>query len=277
MKQASSDTTIKAIISATLLAMLMLGPTANADNKLKNIVSADHRTPAYKARDQYRHPVETLDFFGIKDNMTVVEIFPGGGWYTEILAPYLKENGSFYAAGNNPDSKREFARKSAARFKTKMASNDVYSKVNITVLEPPSKTEIAPPGTADAVLTFRNIHNWMKGGYGDDVFAAMYKALKPGGILGVVEHRGNPDIKQDPKAASGYVNQAHAIQLAEQAGFVFVASSEVNANPKDTKDHPKGVWTLPPSLALQDKNRDKYLAIGESDRFTLKFVKPEKR
>ena len=276
MKQASSNKTIKAIISTALLTTLMLGSTANADDKLQNILNADHRTPAYKTRDSHRHPVETLNFFGIKDNMTVIEIFPGGGWYTEILAPYLKDNGSFYAANNNPDSKSEYARKSAARFKAKMDSNDVYSKVNISVLEAPAKTEIAAPGSADMVLTFRNIHNWMKGGYADDVFAAMYKALKPGGILGVVEHRGKPDSQQDPKARSGYVNQPHAIQLAEKAGFQFVASAEINANPKDTKDHPKGVWTLPPTLAMQDTNRDKYLAIGESDRFTLKFIKPEK-
>jgi len=274
MNRVTINNTTQAIVSAILLATLLLSPAAKAGDKLNNIVNGDHRTPAYKARDQYRHPLETLKFFGIKDNMTVVEIFPGGGWYSEILAPYLKDKGSFYAAHNNPNSKREFARKSAARFKAKMAANKVYSKVNITVLEPPAKTEIAPPGTADAVLTFRNIHNWMNGGYADDVFAAMYKALKPGGILGVVEHRGNPNTKQDPKARSGYVNQAYAVQLAENAGFQFVASSEINANPKDTKDHPKGVWTLPPSLAMQDNDRQKYLAIGESDRFTLKFMKP---
>jgi len=275
MKQASSKKTIKTMISASLMAMLLLSPTANAEDKLQNILSGDHRTPAYMARDQYRHPLKTLNFFGIKDDMTVVEVFPGGGWYTEILAPYLKENGSFYAAHNNPESNRAYTRKSVAKFKAKMASNAAYSKVKITVLEPPAKTEIAPPGTADAVLTFRNIHNWMKGGYADDVYAAMYKALKPGGILGVVEHRGNPNTQQDPKARSGYVNQAYAIKLAEKAGFQFVASSEVNANPKDTKDHSKGVWTLPPSLAMKDNDREKYLAIGESDRFTLKFVKPE--
>lgn len=276
MKLVSNNKTIKALISASLLAGFILSPTVNADDKLKNILSADHRTPAYKQRDQYRHPLETLNFFGIKDNMTVVEIFPGGGWYTEILASYLKDNGSFYAANNNPDSKSEFARKSAARFKAKMVSNAVYDKVNISVLEAPAKTEIAPPGTADMVLTFRNIHNWMKGGYADDVFAAMYIALKPGGILGVVEHRGNPNVQQDPKAGSGYVNQSHAIQLAEKAGFKFVSSSEVNANAKDSKDHPKGVWTLPPTLAMQATDRQKYLAIGESDRFTLKFVKSVK-
>lgn len=274
MKQTNGNKIATSIMSATLLATIALSPSANADNKLQNILSADHRTPAYMARDQYRHPLESLKFFGINENMTVVEIFPGGGWYTEILAPYLKDKGSFYAAHNNPDSTSEYARKSAAKFKTKMAGDAVYSKVNITVLEPPIHTDIAPPGTADAVLSFRNIHNWMKAGYADDVFAAMYKALKPGGILGIVEHRGQANTTQDPKARSGYVNQSHAIKLAEQAGFQFVASSEINANPKDSKNHPKGVWTLRPSLAMKDQDREKYMAIGESDRFTLKFVKP---
>jgi predicted methyltransferase len=174
MKFVNNNISVKVILFVSLLTGLMVSPSVSADSKLQNILSADHRTPAYKARDEYRHPIETLNFFGIKDNMTVVEIFPGGGWYTEILAPYLKDNGSYYAANTNPDSKSEFARKSAARFNAKMASNDVYSKVNITVLEPPANTEIAPPGSADAVLTFRNIHNWMKGGYADDVFIAMY-------------------------------------------------------------------------------------------------------
>lgn len=242
---------------------------------LSSILDAEHRSAENKARDRYRHPVETLAWFGVEPDMTVVEIFPGGGWYTEILAPYLKDKGTFYAAGNDPESESEYSRKAAQRLKDKMASDAVYSKVNISVLAPPHKTAIAPPNSADAVLTFRNIHNWMKAGTVDDVFNAMYAALKPGGILGVVEHRGNPSVPQHPKAGTGYVNQAYAIQLAEKAGFVLVASSEINANSSDTKDHPKGVWTLPPMLALKDKDREKYLAIGESDRFTLKFVKPK--
>jgi len=242
--------------------------------QLSAAVNGAHRTPAYQERDRYRHPAETLAFFGVKPEMTVVEIFPGGGWYTEILAPLLKEQGHFYAAGNDPESTSNFSRKSAQRFKDKMASHDVYANVNITVLSPPHKTVIAPAGSADAVLTFRNIHNWMKAGSADTIFRSMYVALKPGGILGVVEHRGNPNIPQDPKAGNGYVNQDFAIQLAEKAGFQLVASSEINANPADSKDHPKGVWTLPPTLALKDQDRDKYLKIGESDRFTLKFIKP---
>lgn len=267
------------LMPITFVSTLLFAHPVMADDtmaELNKIVDGKHRTKGYMARDKYRHPVETLSFFGIKNDMTVVEIFPGGGWYTEILAPFLKDNGRYYAAGNDPDSTREFSRKSAARFKQKMDSNSAYRKVITTVLAPPDKTEIAPAGSADMVLTFRNIHNWMKAGVDADIFSAMYKALKPGGILGVVEHRGNPDVKQDPEARSGYVNQAYAIKLAEKAGFEFIASAEINANSKDNKDHPKGVWTLPPTLALKDENRSQYLAIGESDRFTLKFVKPNR-
>lgn len=242
---------------------------------LKAVVAGKHRSEANRARDPYRHPVETLSFFGIRDDMTVVEIFPGGGWYTEILAPFLHEKGTYYAAGLDPESSSEFARRTARAFQDKLAANpELYGKVQVTVLAPPDKTAIAPPGSADLVLTFRNIHNWMAAGTADQVFAAMYKALKPGGILGVVEHRGNPKVPQDPKAESGYVNEDYAIKLAEKAGFRLVAGSEINANPKDTKDYPKGVWTLPPTFAMKDQDREKYRAIGESDRFTLKFVKP---
>ncbi len=265
------------IISIALLIITLPAFAADSAAALKTVINGDQRSADNKARDRYRHPLETLGFFGIKPDMTVVEIFPGGGWYTEILAPLLKDRGSYYAAGTDPDSESRYARRTARRFKEKMESNKaVYGKVNITVLAPPGKTAIAPPGSADMVLTFRNIHNWMNGGYADEVFTAMYKALKPGGILGVVEHRGNPNVPQDPKAKSGYVSQDYAIGLAEKAGFKFVAGSKVNANPKDTKDYPKGVWTLPPTLTLKNEDRDKYLGIGESDRFTLKFIKPER-
>jgi predicted methyltransferase len=268
-----------ALMSAMITGLMTFAAPAIADDAtvaaLKAVAAGKHRADANKARDPYRHPVETLSFFGIRDDMTVVEIFPGGGWYTEILAPFLKEKGTYYAAGLDPDSSSEFARRSARAFQDKLdADPALYGKVKISVLAPPDKTAIAPPGSADLVLTFRNIHNWMGAGIADQVFAAMYKALKRGGVLGVVEHRGNPAVPQDPKAESGYVNQEYAIKLAEKAGFRFVESSEINANPKDTKDHPKGVWTLPPTFAMKDQDRDKYRAIGESDRFTLKFVKP---
>ncbi|MBK8163545.1 MAG: class I SAM-dependent methyltransferase [Gammaproteobacteria bacterium] len=260
---------------AVALSLLCAAPAFAADTALESILTGEHRSEANKARDQYRHPIETLTFFGLRDDMTVVEVFPGGGWYTEILAPYLRDKGIYYAAGFDPDSSANFARRAAKSFKDKMdADPGLYGKVKTTVLAPPDKTAIAPPGSADMVLTFRNIHNWMAAGTADQIFAAMFSALKPGGVLGVVEHRGNPAVPQDPKAKSGYVNQEHAIRLAEKAGFKFVEGSEINANPRDTKDHPKGVWTLPPTFALEDEDRAKYLAIGESDRFTLKFVKP---
>lgn len=251
---------------------------ADADTtaKLKAVIAGSHRTEADKARDQYRHPLETLTWFGIKDNMTVVEVTPGGGWYTDILAPFLKERGVYYAAGFDPDSEVEYMRRGAQRFKEKIAANaELLGHAKITILAPPNKTEIAPAGSADMVLTFRNVHNWMAAGHAEDVFQAMYRALKPGGILGVVEHRGDPNVEQDPKAASGYVREDYVIKLAEGAGFKLVDRSEINANPKDTKDYEKGVWTLPPVLRLKEVDKEKYLAIGESDRMTLKFVKPE--
>jgi predicted methyltransferase len=243
--------------------------------QLKAVIAGSHRADADKARDQYRHPLETLTWFGIKDNMTVVELVPGGGWYTDILAPFLKERGVYYAAGFDPESDVEYMQRGAQRFKEKIAANaEMLGKTQVTILAPPTKTAIAPDGSADMVLTFRNVHNWMAAGQAEAVFQAMYKALKPGGILGVVEHRGNPEVAQDPKAASGYVREDHVIKLAEEAGFKLVGRSEINANPKDTKDYAQGVWTLPPVLRMKEVDKEKYLAIGESDRMTLKFIKP---
>ena len=201
--------------------------------------------------------------------MTVVEITPGGGWYTEILAPYLKDDGVYYAAGYDPDGDREWMKGAVERFQKKLDSNDAYSKAKVSVYT----KEIAPAGSADAVLTFRNLHNWMGGGTTEALFASFNKALKKGGILGVVEHRANTDKEQDPKAANGYVRQDYVIALAEAAGFELVGSSEINANPKDTKDWEKGVWTLPPVLATKDKDGGKHKQYGESDRMTLKFRK----
>ncbi len=275
----NSKSSILITLGVTLLTLLsMSAQAADAPSmegkKLQQAINGDHRSADNKARDQYRKPLETLRWLGIKDNMSVVEITPGGGWYTEILAPYLKENGTFYAAGFDGESNVRFFRNATQAFNKKLAANPAaYDKVIVTVLAPPAKTEIAPAGTADIVLTFRNVHNWMAAGSSDAMLAAMYTALKPGGILGLVEHRGNPDVKQDPKAKSGYVNEAYTIALVEKAGFKLVDKSNLLANPKDTKDHPKGVWTLPPTLRLGNKDQNKYLAIGESDRMLLKFVK----
>lgn len=242
---------------------------------LDQLVAGDHRSPENIARNSYRNPKETLEFFGLRPDSVVVEIWPSGGWYTEIIAPYVREQGKYYAAHWDPESQVEFIQRGIQNFRDKLATRpELYDRVEMTALAPPEKTEIAPEGSADLVLTFRNIHNWMPAGTTDVMFAAMYKALKPGGVLGVVEHRGNPEVPQDPRARSGYVNEDYAIELAEKAGFVLEARSEINANPADTKDYEGGVWTLPPTLRRGEEDREKYLAIGESDRFTLKFRKP---
>ena len=226
-----------------------------------------------KARDKYRNPLETLTFFGIRPDMTVVEIYPGRGWYTEILAPYLKGSGTLYAAEHPGDPSYEAIQKSLEAFdQTVKGAPELYGEVKRTKLT--KDGDIAPPGSADLVVTFRNVHSWMGSATENEAFAAMFRALKPGGVLGVVQHRGDPNVKQDPKAGTGYVNEDYVIGLAKKAGFELAEKSEINANPKDTKDYPKGVWTLPPSFRLGDEDREKYSAIGESDRMTLKFVKP---
>jgi len=274
-----------AIRKSPALLLLMLGffalasllshteETQAQDDRLKEIIAGDHRSAENRARDQYRHPLETLTFFGIRPDMTVVEIYPGRGWYTEVLAPYLKGSGTFYAAEHPGDPSYEAVQRSLEAFDQKVKdAPELYGEVKRTKLT--KDGDIAPPGSADLVVTFRNMHSWMGAGTEDEAFAAMFRALKPGGVLGLVQHRGDPSVKQDPKAGSGYVNEDYVIALAKKAGFELAEKSEINANPKDTKDYPKGVWTLPPSLRLGDEDREKYLAIGESDRMTLKFVKP---
>ena len=245
---------------------------------LDRILAGDQRSEANRARDVYRHPKETLLFFGIRPEQTVLEVWPGAGWYTEIIAPLVAAKGKFYAAHIVPNPESKGATAALKAYADKLAARpDLYRNVTVTAMGPGSSADIAPPGRVDLVVTFRNIHNWMGRDYAPAAFAAMYKALKPGGTLGVVEHRGNPAVAQDPKARSGYVNEDYAIRMIEAAGFRLVAKSEVNANPKDTKDYEKGVWTLPPNYAAGDADRDKYAAIGESDRFTLKFIKPSGR
>jgi len=268
----------RGILAAALVTAAVLAPGgagAAGDERLRTIIAGDHRAPENVARDRYRHPYETLTFLGLRADMTVVEIWPGGGWYTEILAPYLKAGGRYYAATWDHASKSERIQGWLKRYRDKLAARpDLYGRVVLSELSR-TKTAIAPEGSADMVLTFRNVHNWMKRGFGRTIFEAMYRALKPGGVLGVVEHRADAEEFPDPQALNGYVHEEQVIELATDAGFRLAARSEVNANALDTRDHPKGVWTLPPSLRLKDVDRDKYLAIGESDRMTLKFVKPE--
>jgi predicted methyltransferase len=241
-------------------------------------IGGSHRSAENRARDKYRHPKETLAFFGFRPDMTVVEMLPGGGWYTEILAPALKENGKLYAAHYSTNG-GDYQRRSLGGFLAKIGTApEIYGDITVTVLDLPEEAEVAPPGSADLVLTFRNVHNWFEDETQNAAelgFQAMFAALKPGGVLGVVDHRWPDPKTEDPKAANGYISAERTIEYAEAAGFEYAGSSDINRNPADTHDHPEGVWTLPPSLELGDKDREKYLKIGESDRFTLKFIKPE--
>ncbi|HTT00729.1 MAG TPA: hypothetical protein VMG11_01465 [Steroidobacteraceae bacterium] len=249
----------------------------SATDPLAAAIASPSRTPKFVARDKYRHPLETLRFFHLRPDATVVEITPGSGWYTEILAPYLRDRGKYYAAIAAPDVPGASSEdKGDETYIHKRIAEDPthFGKVIITELHPPQRTEVCPPGTADVVLTFRNVHNWIETGNQQAHFDTFFKALKPGGVLGVVEHRAKPGTSIEQMSKSGYVDEAYVKKLAAAAGFRFDGESPVNYNPKDTKDYPEGVWTLPPTLTLRDKDRAKYLAIGESDRMTLRFVKP---
>jgi predicted methyltransferase len=252
-----------------------------AGTALDTALAGANRSATNKARDRYRHPKETLEFFGLQPDMAVVEIWPGGGWYTEILGPYLRERGKLYVAQYGTKPPFPYQQREMDALAAKMrAAPDLYRSVTPTTLNFfTSELEIAPRGTVDLVLTFRNVHNWFQDGYGPPnaaelAFKAMFDALKPGGTLGVVDHRWPDPTTEDPGAKNGYISERRVVEYAEHAGFRLVGGSDVNNNPLDTHDHPEGVWTLPPDLALGERDRDKYLAIGESDRFTLKFVKP---
>ena len=248
------------------------GAATQADPALVAAVGSPARSAAAVARDSVRHPVEELTFFGLAPTMTVVELWPGGGYWTDILAPYLAPSGRYYVALPAAGDAEEDA--GVKRFHERIAAEKGrVGTIHETTLGP-GHFDIAPPGTADLVLTFRNLHNWMDGGFADEALAAAFKALKPGGILGIEAHRGRNDQPQDPKAKSGYVRQDYTLALAKKAGFEFVAASEMNANPRDTKDWPGGVWTLPPTLSEGEKDRARYVAIGEADNFVLKFRKP---
>ena len=262
-----------------LITSFAISATPALADTLDSIVTSPHRAES-AARDIYRNPKATLEFFDVKPNMTVVEIWPGGnGWYTEILAPYLRNTGTLYAAHFNADSESEFYRNARAKFVEKLnASPALYGKVVVTSFDPPAFIDIAPEGTADRVLTFRSVHNWYMRGGGDErvlsAFSAFYKALKSGGVLGIVEHRLPESRPYSDQENSGYMREDYVIKQAELAGFKLLGKSEINANPADTTLHPQGVWTLPPTLRLGEEQRAHYLKIGESDRMTLKFVKP---
>lgn len=265
----SSLVVVALLIAAALPAAAL---TPEAPGSYASILAGPQRSAANRARDAYRHPVETLKFFGLQPAMTVVEISPQGGWYTEILAPYLRDHGKLYAAAQNPAAGRNDAA-ARAKFEAKLAAAPaIYDKVEVSAFSKDAYA-VAPDGSADMVLTFRNVHNWYIGGFALEAFKAFYTALKPGGVLGVEEHRlpeNRPDKMQD---SSGYMKTSTVIKLAEAAGFKLAGQSEINANAKDKADYPDGVWTLPPNYARGAADRAKYAAIGESDRMTLKFVK----
>lgn len=255
---------------ALFLSLIIFGSFLSAD-ALMNAVLSDERDPKNVLRDDARNPYETLSFFQITEEMDVVELSPGGGWYTEILANYLHKSGGLIAAHFDKDTKSNFLKKIRKNFEKKMNSNSIYQNVEIVDLS----SRLSEPNSVDAVLTFRNLHNWL-GPMMDNIFANSYEALKPGGIFGVVEHRAKPGTSLQEMKRTGYVTEQHAVEEAEKHGFILFAKSEINANSKDTKDYSKGVWTLPPTLRLKEKNKEDYLAIGESDRMTLYFKKPSK-
>ncbi|WP_081916371.1 class I SAM-dependent methyltransferase [Luteibacter sp. 9135] len=243
------------------------GIDATSAAQLDKAVAGSWRSPENKARDMYRHPQQTLSFFGVRPDMTVIEIWPSGGWFTEILAPYLHDNGHYIGAV-------EAGSKSTAALQKKFSFAPAQYG-NAKIMEFNHKAPVlGAPGSADRVLTFRNVHNWAADGSAEAMFKAMFAVLKPGGVLGVEDHRADAGKKLDDVVNSGYLPTDYVIKLATDAGFKLDAQSEINANPKDDHNHPKGVWTLPPSFDMGDTDKAKWQAIGESDRMTLRFVKP---
>lgn len=261
----------------TSLSLLLVTSALNAyaatEEAIQKAAVGKHRSEQHIARNPSRHPIETLSFFGLQEDMTVIEIAPGGMWYTEILAPVLKEKGTLIAAGYDPELKGqpEYRYRQTRELEQRFAKEAVFSKAKVARFSPPQSMDLASPSSADMILTFRNSHGWIRDGIAAEVYGKFFEVLKPGGVLGVVQHRG----PASSEGFSGYVTEAQIIKIAQDAGFILDDFSEVNANPKDSKNHPKGVWTLPPSLRLGDTDKEKYLAIGESDRMTLRFKKPE--
>jgi predicted methyltransferase len=254
----------------------LVPPTSASDftaSQLDQVLAGSWRSPANRARDVYRHPKATLQFFGVQPDQTVIEITPGGGWYSEILAPLLNDNGHYIAAVAAPRASAEARRDDSALHRLFAADPAHYGNARIVEFDPRAPV-FGPPASADTVLTFRNVHNWVQAGTAPAMFKAFFTVLRPGGVLGVADHRAAPGASLESVKGSGYLPTDYVVKLAVDAGFVLDASSEVNANPQDTHDHPKGVWTLPPTLTLGEQDRAKYQAIGESDRMTLRFVKP---
>ena len=267
----AKDLIMKKFISIFIFSFIFFNFFSLQAHNLEQSVNSEDRSIENIKRDKFRHPYETLKFFGIEPEMTVVELSPGGGWYTEILAIYMYDEGELITAPYSA-SLSDYAKRSREAFEAKLNSKSIYEKVKIVDLF----GKLAENETVDAVLTFRNVHNWLgEDGSGvKNVFEQSYAALKPGGIFGVVEHRAKRGTSIKEMKKSGYVTEELTINLAKEAGFILSKKSEINANIKDTKDHPNGVWTLPPSLYLKDGDKEKYRQIGESDRMTLLFKKP---
>lgn len=271
---------ITALSTACLLSpQWALALDTDFTTKLETASQGEHRSDKNKARNQYRHPIETLDFFGLKSDMSVLEIGPGGGWYTEILAPAMRDTG-VYVAGSYDVSVEGQAKYRYRQHKTLLSNivnkPDLYGQVKVATYSPPESRSLWKPGSVDMVLTFRSSHGWLRDGLIDDVYSDFFKVVKPGGILGVVQHRAPESGNAVEWAKKGYVPESRLIKAAESAGFVLDGKSDINANAKDLKDHDEGVWRLPPTLSLGELDREKYIAIGESDRMTLRFKKPTK-
>ncbi|MEJ2514621.1 MAG: methyltransferase [Gammaproteobacteria bacterium] len=261
------------LLAALCLTLGAAPAAADHHDPVGDAVAGQHRSEANRARDQWRHPEQTLAFFGFRPDFTVIEIFPGGGWYTEILAPALRDSGRLVAAHYGENTSSDYRNQSHRDYVAKLAAEPkVYDQVNVIAYDP-ATSSLGEPGRADMVLTFRGLHGMQRDGTLDSFLADAYEALKPGGVLGVVQHRA-PEGVALADASAGYLPQPFVIERARAAGFELAGTSEINANPKDTADYAKGVWTLPPVLRLGEEDREKYLAIGESDRMTLKFIKP---
>ena len=270
---------MKSILFSLLSIMFTITALAGDESFAQRVAmgaQGEHRSEANTARDEYRHPVETLEFFGIKDGDTVMEIWPGGGWYTEILAPAMRDHGTLIiatwdpAVEGQPSYRYELPKKMEETF---AKHPEVYDQVTFEYFSPPQSPSLGDAGSLDAIVTFRNTHGWIGAGQAQEIFNEFARVLKPGGTLGVVQHRAKEGADPAVSSKQGYVSEAAVKELAANAGLKFVEGSEINANPKDTKDHKEGVWTLPPSYALGDEDKEKYAAIGESDRMTLRFKK----
>ncbi|MFQ3245445.1 MAG: putative methyltransferase [Arenicella sp.] len=271
---------IPVLAAVTILsAQLVSAMDADLVARLEAASHGDHRSDKNQARNQYRNPIGTLAFFGLQPNMTILEIGPGGGWYTEVIAPAMRDTGVYIAGSYDVEiegqAKYRYRQHQALLDRIK-DQPELYGQIKVASYSPPESRNLWQQNSVDMVVTFRSSHGWTREGMIDDVYSDFFKVLKPGGVLGVVQHRAPADGDVLAWAKKGYVAEARVIQAAEKAGFLLDAKSEINANSKDLKDHDDGVWRLLPTLSLGDHDREKYMTIGESDRMTLRFKKPAK-